>query len=262
MIATLKHNFSRQFSADIEYTWARSMDTGSQPYYEDPYPYNPHLAYGRSDFNVTDAGKIYALWQPVFRRGGQDWLDKVVGGWSISGILNLHTGFPWTPLFTSITNGNLYYSGSGYSSLRPAAYLGGAGHDTSNKAFESSQNMPNTNYSRGGLAYFTIPTYTTVTAPFPAEYPAPQAPGVERNSLNGPNYRDLDVTVTKTFGLPRMPVLGENAGFEIRADAFNLFNNVNLNVGSITNSITAANFGQAGQALGSRMVDLQARFSF
>jgi hypothetical protein len=122
--------------------------------------------------------------------------------------------------------------------------------------------LPNTNYSRGGLAYFTIPTYTTVTASFPAEYPAPQAPGVARNSLDGPNYRDLDATVTKAFGLPRMPVLGENAAFEIRADAFNLFNNVNLNVGSITNSITAPNFGQAGAALGSRMVDLQARFSF
>jgi len=262
MIATLKHNFSRQFSADIEYTWARSMDTGSQPYYEDPYPYDPHLAYGRSDYNVTDAAKIYALWQPVFRRGGQDWLDKVVGGWSISGILNLHTGFPWTPLYTGITNGNLYYSGSGYGSLRPARYLGGAGSDTSNKAFESSPNMPNTNFSKGGLAYFAIPTYTTVTAPFPAEYAAPQAPGVARNSLNGPNYRDLDATVTKAFGLPKMPVLGENAAFEFRADAFNLFNNVNLNVGSITNSITAPNFGQAGAALGSRMVDLQARFSF
>lgn len=262
MIASLKHSFSRQFSSDIEYTWARSMDTGSQPYYEDPYPYNPHLAYGRSDFNITDSMKIYALWQPVFRQGGQDLLDKVVGGWSISGILNLHTGFPWTPLYTSITNGNLYYSGSGYGSLRPAKYLGGAGNDTSNKAFESTPNLPNTNFSRGGLAYFTIPTYTPVTAPFPAAYGAPQAPGVERNSLNGPNYRDLDATVTKTFGLPKMPVLGENAGFEIRADAFNVFNNVNLNVGSITNSITAPNFGQAGAALGSRMVDLQARFSF
>ncbi len=262
MLATLKRNFSRQFSADIEYTWARSMDTGSQPYYEDPYPYNPALAYGRSDFNITDAMKIYGLWQPVFRRGGQDWLDKVVGGWSISGILNLHTGFPWTPLYTSITDGNLYYSGSGYGSLRPASYLGGAGNDTSNKAFESAPNSPNLNYSRGGLAYFTVPTYTTVTASFPAEYPAPQAPGVARNSLDGPNYRDLDATITKAFGLPKMPVLGENAAFEIRADAFNLFNTVNLNVGSIANSITAPNFGQATAALGSRMIDLQARFSF
>ncbi|HVZ83581.1 MAG TPA: TonB-dependent receptor [Terracidiphilus sp.] len=260
LLATLKHQFSHGFLLDAEYTWARSMDTGSQPYYEDPYPYNPHLAWGRSDFNVTDAFKLYGLWQPVFSRGGHDWVDKVIGGWSLSGILNLHTGFPWTPLYTSITNGNLYYSGSGYSSLRPAAYLGGAGHDTSNSAFESG--APNKNYPDGGLAYFTVPSYTPVTAPFPATFPAPQAPGVERNSLNGPNYRDLDASLTKAFGLPRIPILGENAKFEFRVDAFNLFNTVNINSGSIVNSITAANFGQATSALGSRTLDLQARFSF
>jgi Carboxypeptidase regulatory-like domain len=262
MLATLKHSFSQQFTADVEYTWARSMDTGSQPYYEDPYPFNPHLAYGRSDFNVTDAAKIYGLWEPVFHHGGQDFLDKVVGGWSVSGILNLHTGFPWTPVYSSITNGNLYYSGSGYGTLRPAAYLGGAGHGTSNRSFESSLGQPNLDFPNGGLAYFTVPTYPVVTAPFPGTVGAPQAPGVARNSLNGPNYRDLDGTISKNFGLPKMPVLGENAGVEIRFDAFNLFNTTNLNVGSITNSITASNFGQATAALGSRMLDFQARFSF
>ena len=259
MLATIKHQFSRGFLLDAQYTWAKSMDNGSQPYYQDPYPYNPHLAYGRSDYNVTDAFKIYGLWQPVFRHGGQDLLDKVVGGWSLSGILNLHTGFPWTPQFYGVP-GQLYYNGSPYSVLRPAAYLGGAGHDTSNSAFESGS--PNRNYPNGPQAYFTTPTFTAATAPFPATYPAPQAPGVARNSLNGPNYRDFDATLTKAFGLPKMRILGEDAKFELRADAFNLFNSVNLNPNSIQNSITSSEFGQAQSALGSRTIDLQARFSF
>ena len=38
---------------------------------------------------------------------------------------------------------------------------------------------------------------------------------------------------TKSFGLPKMRVLGDNAKFEIRVDAFNLFNNTNLNPGSV-----------------------------
>jgi hypothetical protein len=258
MLATLKHQFGHGFLADVDYTWSRSMDTGSQPYYEDPYPYDRHLAYGRSDFNVTDAWKIYGLWQPVFKNGGQSWVDKVIGGWSLSGILNLHTGFPWTPIFTGVP-GSLYYTGSPYSTLRPAAYLGGAGSNTSNSAFESA---PNKSFANGGLAYFTVPHFTAATTAFPAEYPAPQAPGVPRNFLNGPNYRDLDATLTKAFGLPKIPVLGENAKFEVRVDAFNLFNTVNLNVNSISNSITSGNFGQATSALGSRTLDLQARFSF
>ena len=96
----------------------------------------------------------------------------------------------------------------------------------------------------------------------------PQAPGVARNTLTGPGYRDLDATLTKSFGLPRIPGLGESATIEFRADAFNLSNNLNFipggksNGGGIADNIASPNFGQAQSALGSRMVTLQARFSF
>jgi hypothetical protein len=59
-----------------------------------------------------------------------------------------------------------------------------------------------------------------------------------------------------------MPVLGENARIEIRADAFNFLNNLNFNPNSVSNNITATNFGQAQSALSGRIVNLQARFSF
>lgn len=267
MLATLKHAFAHGFTLDAQYTWTKSMDTGSQPYYEDPYPYVPQLAWGRSDFNVQNAFKIFGLWQPIFFHGANNnFMEKIVGGWSLSGILNLHTGFPWTPVYNNITGGSLYYAGSNYGSLRPAAYLGGAKHDTSNKALEAGN--ANTNYPAGSLSYFTVPSYTPVTAAFPATFAAPQLPGVARNSQNGPNYRDVDATLAKDFGLPNMPVLGENAKIGIRVDAFNLFNNVNLNVQKVQNSISNdgvtsnPEFGQFTAALGSRTLDLQARFSF
>jgi len=273
MLADLRHSFSRQFLADVSYTWAKSMDDGSQPYYEDPYPYNPRLAWGRSDFNVQNAVKIYGLWQPVIFHGAHGWLEKVVGGWSLSGILNLHTGFPWTPTYTNIPSGSLYYQGSGYGTLRPAAYLGGAGRNTDNKTFESggAASSYNRNYSNGALSYFTVSSFTPAIAAFPATFPPPQTPGVARNSLNGPNYRDLDGTLTKSFGLPKMRVLGESARIEVRADVFNSFNTLNLNVSSINKVISNdgvtsnPTFGQVqspNAALGSRLVDLQARFSF
>jgi hypothetical protein len=266
LVAEMKHQFARGFMVDAQYTWAKSMDDGSDPYYEDPYPYNPKLAWGRSDFNVANALKLYGLWQPVFFHGRHNLAEKIAGGWSLSGILNLHTGFPWTPNYTNIQSGALYYQGSGYSTLRPAAYLGGAGRNTSNKAFESGGF--NDNYPKGALTYFTVPTYTPVTASFPATFAPPQAPGVARNFLDGPNYRDLDATLAKSFGLPKAPVLGENAHLEIRVDAFNLFNTVNLNSASIvqaisTNGVTSnPAFGQATSALGSRSLDIQANFNF
>jgi len=261
----LKHSFSHQFMADAQFVWAKSMDDGSLPYFRDPYPYFPSYARGRSDYNIGKAFKLYGLWQPVFFRGSHGWLEKVVGGWSVSGIFNLHTGFPWTPVF-NVPGGQLYFQGGGYSQLRPAAYLGGAGHDTSNGAFKSGRgvgNGLNTNFPQAGpnQPYFLKPTFT-LAGSFPTTSPVPQAPGVARNSLTGPGYRDLDGTLSKAFGLPKMPVLGENAKFEIRADAFNLFNNLNFDPTSITNDITLVNFGQAQRALGSRTVSLQARFSF
>jgi Carboxypeptidase regulatory-like domain len=275
MLAELNHQFAHGFSADAQFTWAKSMDDGSGPYEEDAYPYYPEFARGRSDFNVGKSFKLYGMWQPVFFHGSQSLLEKIAGGWTLSGILNLHTGFGWTPTYYTQT---LYYNGCCYGSLRPR-YLGGAGHSTSNDSFKSgpgvgdgqNTNFPDiltsvtttaTSYSN---KYFEVPDYSAAVAgsSFPgvaARLPPP--PGIARNSFTGPGYRDVDLSVTKAFGLPTMPVLGEDAKFEIRADAFNLFNLLNFNPGSISNNINAPNFGQAQSALGSRTVSLQARFSF
>jgi len=85
---------------------------------------------------------------------------------------------------------------------------------------------------------------------------------VHRNSLTGPGYRDLDLSLAKSFGFPNVPGLGERAKLEFRADAFNLFNLLNFNPTSISNNVSNSNFGVAQSALGGRTVSLQARFSF
>lgn len=277
LLAGLRHQFARSFEVDAQYRWSRAMDDGSQPYYEDPYQYYPQESWGRSDYDVKSAFKLYGVWSPTIFHGSRGWLEKVAGGWSLSGILNVHSGFPWTPLYSNGTNCNLIYQGSGLGCtngvpLRPAAYLGGAGNDYSKSAFESgpgpsNANAYNKNFSEGALAYFTIPTFTQGPA-FPAPGPLPQNSLVKRNSLIGPGYFDTDFSLNKAFGLPTMPVLGEGAKLEFRVDFFNLFNQVNLNGGSINNIISTDGvtsnpaFGQAQNALGSRTIEIQARFNF
>jgi hypothetical protein len=107
---------------------------------------------------------------------------------------------------------------------------------------------------------------------FPNAAPPP-APGLRRNTLNGPGYNDVDASLSKGFGLPNMRFLGENAKLEVRVDTYNLFNKLNLNTSSIDNTLGSVNpdgtiqsvntdFGVARSALGSRSVQLQARFSF
>ncbi|HTS13347.1 MAG TPA: TonB-dependent receptor [Candidatus Limnocylindrales bacterium] len=255
LLAELKHRFSQQFMADAQFMWSKSMDTSSGPYFEQPYPYNLDLDYGPSDYNVGKAFKLYAVWQPIFFHGDNAWMEKVLGGWSISGILNVHSGFPWSPV-VNVVGGSLYCGTCGYTELFPAAYLGGAGDSTSNDQFKTGSNYPN-----GGAAYFSTPTYTAYSS---TTYGSslPQSPGVHRNSLIGPGYRDVDMTLSKAFGLPRLPVLGEDAKFEFRVDAYNLFNNLNFNPGTISNVITSTNFGQDSNALAGRVVTVGGRFSF
>jgi hypothetical protein len=253
MLAELKHRFSRQFMADTQYTWSKCMDTSSAPYSEQPYPYNLNLDYGRCDYNVQNAFKVFGVWQPVFFHGSNSWMEKVAGGWSLSGIFTIHSGFPWSPMI-NVNGGNTYCAQCGYGSLLPTAYLGGAGTSTSNSAFET---VANSNFSKGGAAYFSPGTY-------PAFFGTtlPPSPGVARNSLNLPGYKDMDLTLAKAFGMPKMRVLGENAKIELRFDAYNLFNNLNLNPTAIQNSIGSSSFGTITAALGARVITLGARFSF
>ena len=267
LITTIRHSFSHQFNVEAQYTWSKSMDENSGPYTEDPYPFDSHAAYGRSDYNVPDSFKIFGLWQPVFFHGGS-WAEKVAGGWSISGIYNWHNGFPFNPLYNANTSGGLYYNGSGYQQLRPAAFTGGAGNQTGNSIFMQSANP---NYNGDATAYFAAPAFTDGAA-FPA-FSAPPTPGIHRNSLNGPGYSDFDGSLTKAFGFPNTRILGEHARLEFRADFYNLFNKTNLNPTSIDNilgsvdpdgTVSSVNgdFGVARSALGSRTIQLQSRFSF
>ena len=268
LIASVNHNFSHQFQLAAQYTWSKAMDENSGPYYLDPYPASIHNAYGRAAYNVADALKIWGLWQPVFFHGSHSWAEKIVGGWSLSGIWNLHSGFPWDPNYGT-ANGSLYYQGANYyGSIRPSTVLPGYGTSTSNGVFMSNVNP---NFGGNGTTFFPGPTYYLAPA-FPAISAAP-LPGIQRNSLNGPGYNDVDASLAKAFGLPNNKILGEGARFEIRADFYNVFNKLNLDIGRIDTNLGTANpdgsiknynshFGVISGALGSRTVQMQARFSF
>jgi Carboxypeptidase regulatory-like domain len=262
--AELKHQFAHGVLLDTQFTWAKSMDTGSGPYFMQVFPTAPSKGYGPSDYDVNKAFKIFGSYTPTFFQSGNALLKSVLGGWTISGIFNAHTGFPWTPTAFFGSTGNMYCGICyGYDHLS-AQYLGGAGTSTSNSAYINGSNYP-----LGGLHYFAQPDTGTL-------YPGgstgtggsnPQVVG--RNSVRGPNYRSLDATLVKSFALPKVPVLGESARFEFRIDAYNLLNNLNLLGGSqsvesghIVNDINAANFGRSQGSYPGRVFTLGARFEF
>jgi hypothetical protein len=282
LLAELKHPMVHHFSADAQFMWAKSMDTdGSGPYSEDPYfPLGSGYSYGRSDFNIGKSLKVFGLWQPVIFHGEHGWVEKVAGEWSLSGIFNLHTGFPYSPNYGIAQS--LYCQNCGYYNLRPT-YLGGGGSSHSNKAFETGSNFAGltnseqkttatVNGSAGTIVqysnqYFSTPNFESAMTYQGTGFPSPNQalpplPGADRNSFTGPSYRDVDMSVTKGFGIPSNRILGNDAKVELRADLFNVFNLLNLNPQSVTTNVDAPNFGQDTSALGSRTISFQARFSF
>ena len=272
LLIEVKHPMVHHLNVDAQFMWAKSLDTdGSGPYYEDPYfPLNPAYSYGLSDFNVGKSFKLFGVWQPVFFHGNYGWVEKIAGQWSLSGIWSVHTGFPYSPTYGTGTS--MYCNNCGYSNIRPY-YLGGAGNDHSNKAFINATDFAG-NTSVGGKVgnsfsskYFSVPNYTsqityTGTGANQVATALPYRPGLDRNAFTGPGYRDVDLTLTKGFGLPNNRLTGEDARFEIRADALNVFNILNLNPANVTNDVTNVNFGRDIAPMGGRIVQVGARFSF
>jgi hypothetical protein len=253
LLTEISHRFSSQFTIDVQYRFSKNIDQGSQDYFTDSYPFDINASNGPADFDITHDFKAWGMWTPKFFGGVHSWMEKVVGGWSLSAILDAHSGFPWTPTYN--TRVDLVYPNSGYRTLRPGRYSGVAGRDYSNATFQ----RPNGNFPGGALTYFTLPTFSSTGIP-------PQ-PGVGRNSFRGPRYLGIDMTIAKAFGVPKMKIFGEGAMLNLRLDAYNVFNKLNLNPTpntSISTNGTISNpqFGQSQGAFAGRIVEIQARFSF
>jgi hypothetical protein len=253
MLLGVRHRFARGLVFNSEYRWSKSLDTCSNDHdCRQSYPFDQTTEYGPSDFDVRHAFKASGVWElPIFR-GRKDWVGKLAGGWELSGILTASSGFPWTPVVGGGSCG-VVVAGGGVCPLRPIAQIRPAAtNDTSNKTFLGAGQFPG-----GGLLYFTPPP--------PGSFALPPRPGVGRNSLRGPNYFSIDMSALKRFGFPAMPVLGENAGIEIRANTYNLFNRLNLEpfrANDDNTQIQHPDFGRALHALSGRVIEIQVRFSF
>ncbi|HUB52618.1 MAG TPA: carboxypeptidase regulatory-like domain-containing protein [Terracidiphilus sp.] len=271
LLGELKHQMAHGVELDAQYHFAKSTDNGSNPYAEPDYQFQPGYNTGPSDFDSRQMFKVFGLWAPTIFHGQNSMYEKLLGNWTLGGILNFHSGFPYDPTYGGIAC-NAVYPGSGDCGLRPATYLGGAGNSQSTDTFKSNNGNFSKITSGGSAAYFTAPAvvnntgaWSPTVGPTLPLTPIPQAPGIERNAFVGPHYFDTDMTLTKAFVLPSMKVLGEDARVEFRANAYNLFNKLNLSNSGLDANIYDATFGQVNQSNGvltGRTIEMEAHFKF
>jgi hypothetical protein len=253
LLTRLSHTFAKGYLLNGEYRFARSTDTcSSDSNCHATYPFDESTEKGPSDYDVTHSFKLFGTWDLPFLRSRTDALAKFAGGWQLSGIVTASSGFPWTPVF----GGGLCQAavaGGGVCPLRPVGFTGGVAASASEETLRQQWGQ----FAGGPLKYFTPPPAGSFNVPPP--------PGVGRNSFRGPGYFTVDASLVKRFTFPTVPGIAQNAALEIRANAFNLFNNLNLtsfNFNSPSTQIENVDFGRATSALAGRVIEFQARFSF
>jgi Carboxypeptidase regulatory-like domain len=193
---SLRHQMGGlQFS--LAYTYSHAIDDSSDRYdasFTDAY--QPELERANSNFDqrhILNISYVYDL--PFFKSPGV--ANKVLGGWQFSGITSFQTGTPYSVLFSTVSdNAGL---GNGVGSAARADIVG-----------DPFSGIPKAPVESFGPAFGN-----------PDAFVAPRGLTVGnsgRNVLTNPHRTNFDMALFKHFAIT------EHAGFEFRAEAFNIFN--------------------------------------
>jgi Carboxypeptidase regulatory-like domain/TonB-dependent Receptor Plug Domain len=214
----------------VNYTWSHSIDnqseplaglstnlevTGSSPISPRPAQFteqfNSSGDRGSSDFDQRQSVTFYSTWNfaapPTWGR-----IASLMRDWQISQIGAIRSGQPYTVYVNSLNNLAIHV-------------MGAPGEVLYNRANLAEASVPrNAGSPSGGVLLFN-----------PAAFADPVnelgSPG--RNAFTGPGLYSIDLSLSRSFALPR---IGESARLIFRIDAYNAFNHANLNNPSLASS--------------------------
>src|SRR6266404_4480648 len=231
---SLKHKMSHGIQFDFNYTLSKSIDLASEAERAGTIngtgaqiqnAWQPCQFRSVSDFDARH--QFNANWVADLPFGRNRWvgrssrgaLDALIGGWQLSGLFRLTTGFPF-----SVTNGYQWptdwdLSGNAYQT---GAVKTGTFHDPKNPTVVSA-------FSNFDAAQ------TSFREPFPGE-------AGQRNFLRGPGYFSLDMGLGKRWKMP----FAEGHSLQLRWEVFNVLNAVRFDPQSInaTMDFSGSTFGQ------------------
>jgi hypothetical protein len=173
-------------------------------------------------------------------------IKAILGGWEVTGTSILQSGKPLT-VFTSAPFQPITDSSGNVIGLQPGS--GDYNADGFNYDFPNvPSGMKTSGYSRSNFlngiftpSSFGVPTIGTE--------------GKEkRNMFRGPGYADVDMAFIKNNQLY------ERLAMQVRVEAFNLFNRVNLN--GVNTDLAGGSFGKSTNSYNPRIFQLGLRFTF
>lgn len=212
----LKRRMTKNVLFGVAYTWSKSMDYGSGPYYELPNYYDPGADYGPSDFDIRNIMVVNYVWNiPYASSAGNALVRNTLGNWQISGVTQMQTG---EPLQIS--------TGDDFAGVGP-------GSGTQLWVMTRKPNMARQFSGNGNSGYWFDPT--AFAQPAPGTF----APRGTRNEIYGPGFQSWNAALLKNFHvLPGH----ENNLLIFKAEAFNFTNHPNLD--SPQTNPTSGTFGE------------------
>ena len=224
---------------------------------------NPDLEYSRADFDQTHSFNLNGIYQLPFGKGKMflnqgSLIDKLVGGWEVSGIMQWTSGAPisftdtrgtfnrttrsarQTPN-TSLTNDEIRALAGIFETARGIYYLNpSVVNPTTGRASEGFGTTP-----FSGQVFFNTNPGTTGN--------------MTRAVIDGPGYFNINAALLKNIRF------SETIRLQLRAEAFNLLNNTNFTfatAGEQRPGITSTTFGQVTAATSPRTMQFAFRFEF
>jgi len=186
-------------TSQASYTWAHSMDDISEGYLFNPQnSFCLSCEYGSSDYDIRNTLTAYFSYD-VPGGFGPKWLAN---GWQLNSLWNFHGGPPFTVYANNDDSGTGEYAERANRAADVSPYAGVSHSVTGSAATGYSVNWLNP-------AAFTEPAAGTFGTG-------------QRNSIHGPGFEDIDLSVFKNTHIT------ERVTAQFRVEMFNLFNHLNL----------------------------------
>lgn len=239
---TATQNLSHGLQLSANYAWSKSLDDASQTGSSQPEnSLNVNQDYGLSDFDTRNRFVLNGLYDLPFKG------NRFLEGWRISGILTLQSGNPLNIVAGSPIAGP---AGSGIPAGSSSVFTGVTNRNRPdvigtpvivNQIITSGAQAGNIQW----LAPNSVcdPRFGACAAGTTYELPVTLVNGVNiyhfgdmiRNSVIGPDFKNLDMSLAKTTKIT------ERLNLELRAEAFDLPNHPNFGNPNLTATTSAGN---------------------
>lgn len=220
--------FSNDFSVMGSYTFGKSIDFNSEyslgGCVANPYDLNSER--GRADYDSRHTFAASWLWSPVQSGGGL--LRRIVGGWNLSGIHTIRSGYPMT-----------FYIGD---DVALGGDICGGGQQHPNLA----GNPARSHSSRADMVAGFFDT-SGFSFPDPGMYGS-----AGRNIISGPGSAISDIAILKDFAVT------ERSKVQFRVELSNAFNQVSFSTPETY--MTDERFGQLTNAAPGRAIQFALKY--